>query len=94
MSLAFNVLLSAIVLTVGAFRTPDHARCPRGWWLAEGIRRSGSFVCRPPVIGGDDDVLTGLQTSIQPPEAIAGQIYCSPPKVPITLYDFATVTCR
>lgn len=80
-------VLTAIVFVIAAFSRPTHARCPRGWWLPEGIRRSGEFTCRPAPVGGDDDALTGRDTATQSPAELSGQIYCTGGAVPVVNGD-------
>ena len=86
-------LFSVVVLCWSMATHPTQRRCPDGWWLPEGVRRSGAFVCRPSPIGGDDDVLTGKSTGVQPPGAIRGRVYCTGGSVPIVRYDGLTVGC-
>ena len=88
------IVLNIIVLLCIAFARPKTATCPQGWWLPEGLRRTGEFVCRPQAIGGDDDVLTGRSTAIQPSGELHGRIYCTNGTEPIIRRDGVTVGCQ
>lgn len=66
-----DLFVSLVVLVGAALTHPTVARCPHGWVVAGGVRRSGSFVCRPDLVGEEND-------PVQPPGAIAGRVYCSP----------------
>jgi len=88
------VFISVLVLGVTSITKPSTARCPKGWSLSTGIRRSGDFSCWPAPVGGNDDVLTGRQTAIQPPGELRGKIYCTGGTEPIVGYDGVSVGCQ
>lgn len=88
------LVVSVIILTFGVVTRPERARCPQSWWFAEGVRRDGSFACFPPVIGGDDDVLTGRNTGYMAPERLRGRIYCDGQDEPVISWRSDAVFCR
>ena len=48
---------------------PTKRACPRGWWMAEGVRRSGEFKCRPALLGPEND-------APQPAGELRGFVVC------------------
>lgn len=91
----FVYLVLGVVCTLCAMFMikPQHASCPPGWWLPEGIRRSGVYVCRPTPIG--DTVRVGkaiVDQSVQPTGYVVGQIFCEPNAIP-TIVDTRSVAC-
>jgi hypothetical protein len=89
-----SLLLSELLLCWSMLAHPRAARCPDGWWLRDGIRRDGSFSCRRPPLGGDDDVLTGRSTAVDQPGELRARIYCTGGAVPIVREDGRTVGCQ
>jgi hypothetical protein len=71
---------------------PKRFECPRGWWLPEGVRRSGDFVCRPDLVGGVDDRPGGADHSIEPFGLVVGRVFCNAGTVPIVVGS-RIVTC-
>lgn len=78
-------LVSFILLFSGAITRPQRAQCPPGWWLAEGVRRDGSFACYHVPIGDTVRDARGIVSdpSTQPPGEIRGRIYCTGGAQPI-----------
>lgn len=70
--------LGSIFLLLWAMAAhPQHASCPRGWWLPEGARPDGRYECRPGVRGGLDDAPGTADTAVQPPGWLDGRVYCT-----------------
>lgn len=90
----FFVVVSIFTLTFSEMTRPTRATCPKGWSLALGIRVDGTFACRPAIVGGDDDVLTGGTTSVQPPGTIYRRIYCTGGSLPVINASGLTVGCQ
>lgn len=90
---AYTLLSMAVMLVWLAMR-PQHINCPTRWWVPEGIRRSGDFVCRPPLTGDDARDARGIlrDHSKQPPGFIAMRVYCPPNSIP-TLIGPGTGLC-
>jgi len=86
-------LLSALVLCLAFFTRPTHAACPHGWWMPEGVRRTGEFVCRPVPVGDDVRTPRGILVdhSVQPDGHVYLRVYCQPNAIP-TIVD-TTVFC-
>jgi hypothetical protein len=42
-------LASLFLLGTAEIQRPTLARCPQGWSIADGVRRSGEFACSPPL---------------------------------------------
>lgn len=93
-------LVTIVMLLVGTVTRPTRARCPQGFHMVDGVRTAdgplghrGSFRCARPPIGGDDDVLTGKSTAIEPPGELRGRIYCTGGTMPIVV-ESTTVGCQ
>jgi hypothetical protein len=93
-------ILSVALLLYGVVARPTRFRCPRGWYIADGVRTDdhflgprGSFACRRPPIGGDDDVMTGRNTAVERPGAVRLCVYCIGGFVLIVI-DERTVGCQ
>jgi len=89
------VLLSLLVFFVAAVTRPRTARCPRGWWLDEGVRPDGTYECSPlpppkwrrsPRGGWEDE-------SADDDGAIGGRVYCTGGSVPVDV-DGIAVSCE
>lgn len=70
--------LSCVVVCAAIAARPHHARCPSGWFLPEGVRADGHFVCRPvpPIRDGTSPRGGYLDLSVQPPGSLYGRVYC------------------
>lgn len=57
---------------------PHAARCPDGWWLPEGVRSDGSFICKPnaPIHDGTTPRGGYIDLSTEPPGWLRGRVYC------------------
>lgn len=90
MSDIVSLALSTLVLIASMVVEPTRAACPRGWVIAEGLDRAGSFVCRPERIGCDylDRICE------QPPGFIAGRIYCAPGFEPAQFHEGDGARCQ
>lgn len=89
------VILSLLVFFVAGITRPTRARCPRGWWLPEGVRPSGVYECAPirPArwvrtrrggwIDASSDAASGFE----------GEIYCTGGAVPVVV-DGVAVSCE
>ncbi|MBA3540536.1 MAG: hypothetical protein H0T79_13080 [Deltaproteobacteria bacterium] len=65
-----------LVLLVGFVVRPSRADCPLRWHL-EGVKPSGSYLCRPN--GGPSDA-----DEASPPGWLRGRVYCTGGTVPVT----------
>lgn len=93
-------LVSTVLLAIAAFTHPIRWTCPTGMILPTGVRTqdlwgepAGSFVCKRPPIGGDEDVLTGKSTAREQPGELRGRVYCTNGQLPIVV-DYRTVGCQ
>ena len=90
-------ILSLLILALSALLRPTQARCPVGYDLRTGIRRSGRYQCWPhPVAplgwrGGPIEEWDGTngrpERSVQPDGVIEGRIWCGTGVVPIVVDD-------
>jgi len=89
-----SCLLSICILLSAFITRPVAARCPAGWYVDSGIRRSGEFSCRPQIVG--DPLYDGAggypERGVQPPGRLRGHIYCTGGSVPIVV-DINIVGC-
>jgi hypothetical protein len=85
-------IVSLFVLAVGAIHRPSTARCPPGWLIAEGIRRSGEFACTLPLPAGCGEPV-GPERPCPPRPLIHGQIWCPETSEPMMI-DHRAVGCR
>lgn len=76
--------------------TPQTATCPTGWWIPEGVRRTGDFVCRPSPVGDTQRTPAGILVdhSVQPAGELRRHVTCGARAVPIIISDGRTVSCR
>lgn len=74
---------------------PERARCPDGYDVRAGIRRSGDFECWPRPVGDPDyDGTYGKpERGTQSDAIIRGRIYCTGGTQPIVV-DYLTVGCQ
>ena len=70
--------------------------CDVGWWIPEGVRRSGEFVCRPAPRGDTERTARGvlIDHSIQPAGEIHKHVICGGVAVPVIENYGRTVVCR
>lgn len=70
--------------------------CAIGWWIPEGVRRSGEFVCRPAPRGDTERTKAGIliDHSVQPAGEIHKHVICGGIAVPVIETDGRTVSCR
>lgn len=102
LAVAIAVVLALPLRTCEMVAHPTHGRCPPGWHLPEGIRTDdgwpgrprGTYICKRPPLGGDDDVLTGRDTAIDQPGEIRRRIYCTNGQREIAGSDGRTVGCQ
>ena len=81
-------LASALLELASLVARPVSARCPRGWWLAEGVSRRGEFACYfDPLI--DDGDSAPVVHDVRP--VIRSRVWCIPAQRPIT--DGVLVRC-
>ena len=91
---ALYAVASIVLIMVGLVIRPPHATCPPRWWIPEGMRTNGEFVCRPPLTGTDERTARGILVdhSTQPPGGIELHVYCPPNSIP-TLIGPGTGLC-
>lgn len=85
------LLLAYLFIWLGSpIIRPQHARCPRGWYV-EGVRESGRTQCRPvpPVMCGDGS----YDPCPQDDRALPLQIYCTNGTRPIVV-DNRAIGCQ
>lgn len=81
--------LASVLLHIGVNITrPSVAECPKGWWLATGVRTTGEFEC---YLTDRDDEWPAIDAS--PLGVIGGRIYCRPGFAPLVI-DHRRVACR
>jgi hypothetical protein len=70
--------------------------CPPGWWIPEGVRRTGEFVCRPAPRGVTERDHRGVLVdhSSQPAGELEMHVTCGGTSVPVIDADGRTVSCR
>lgn len=91
------VTLGAIVAFLWVVATsPTRTECPKGWWIPEGVRASGSFTCKRSPVGDDYRDAGGIlrDRSVMPEGSLAGHVWCEPPARPVIANDGRTVLCR
>lgn len=87
-----HMLLGLVVLLAFAFARPERATCPAGYYV-EGIRPSGSTLCRRSETGGPDCAGAAACPDIEiDRHPIPLQIYCTGGSTPIVV-DARTVGC-
>lgn len=76
--------------------SPREESCARGWWIPEGVRRTGEFTCRPSPRGVTERDARGIlrDQSVQPPGAVRMRVYCADDEDAVALDDGRTVACR
>jgi hypothetical protein len=79
-----------------AITPPSKAACPTGWWIPEGVRRSGDFTCRPVPVGDTERLANGriVDHSVQPVGEREMHVICGVGAVPVIAVDGRTVSCR
>lgn len=66
-------IASALLELAGTVMRPTSATCPRGFWLATGVQRGGSFACWYDPLTDDTD--TAPREHPQRP-VIRGKVWC------------------
>lgn len=87
----FFAVVTICLFLVSSAVKPSRARCPRGWWLGEGVSENGTFACYPP---GDDKYLEQRAQRLHPADVLRSKIYCTNGMRPIIAYDGETVGCQ
>jgi hypothetical protein len=92
----FFAIVSVLTILVCCALQPTHARCPRGWYLDDGVRRSGVYTCGRDLVGDPnrDGTYGRPDISVKPPGEIWGRIYCTGGSHPIVSDDNVTVGCQ
>lgn len=92
---ALALTLSLCALAAATVCRPQRARCPVGYDLRTGIRRSGSFQCWPQPVGPRDwdGTWQRPERSVQPAGVVESRLYCTGGSRPIVV-DAATVGCQ
>lgn len=97
-ALLFGSMVS-MMASIGAL--PREIDCPAGTFASSGIRTEpwgglprGAFLCQPPPIGGDDDVITGRQTARQPAGVFWGWLRCADNETPTVKDNASGVRCK
>jgi hypothetical protein len=85
-------IASLFVLAVAQIHRPSTARCPPGWFISEGIRRSGEFACSLP-LPADCGEPVGAERPCPSMPLIHGQIWCAETSEPVMI-DHQAVACR
>lgn len=93
---ALAILISIAILAISSVCRPSRARCPAGYDLRTGIRRSGHFECWPSPDGDPDYDGTWQrpERSVQREDVLTGRIYCTGGAQPIAGDDGSTVGCQ
>jgi hypothetical protein len=89
--------LGTIVLFLWVFATtPQRTSCPPHWWIPEGVRTTGAFVCKRSPVGDDHRDANGIlhDDSVQPDGTLDGHVWCEAPSRPVIATDGRTVLCR
>lgn len=87
-----HVIIAILVLLRGVCAQPRAARCPPRWYLSEGVRRSGEYVCHEPLPRSLDDTRDGASQGSDGLR-IPGRIYCTGGARSIVV-DERTVGCQ
>lgn len=82
--LAFDTLLSILVLATASAAAPRSASCPAGHgWMNNGIRPSGEFSCLHHSV---------VESDAPADRELRGRLYCGPNETPIVINERA-VAC-
>lgn len=83
------ILWSLLVAAAGVTR-PSSARCPDGWWLAEGVSPRGAFAC---YLSDSRDRREWPPIEAAPLVVIRSRIYCGVVN-PAIVVDAQHVRCK
>lgn len=91
-----SLVSSAICIAWACATYHPREVCPIGWWIPEGVRRTGEFVCRPTPRGATERNKKGIlmDRSVQPAGALERHVTCGVGAVPVIEADGRTVSCR
>lgn len=87
-------LISAAVLLIADACEPSSARCPPGWTLLEGVRRSGEFACYSPMDPPGCGDLEGTNVPCKKAYRIWGRIWCTNGQEPAIGDRWEIVSCQ
>ena len=70
MSDIIAIILSCLMIAGAALVRPTSARCPKGYYLATGVRENGAFACWTPIPPEDENL------PVPDRYAVRSRIYC------------------
>ena len=89
-------LLAVCVMAMGSLMRPTYARCPDGWYVAEGAPTSGASACRVEE-PEKPSPCAGKRRCPDLPDLrprIPIQIYCTKPTRPVIVERWQAIACR
>lgn len=89
----FATLIALVVTLPLVLLMPSSARCPVGWSLHEGVRRSGEFACYGPLSPAGCGEPVGPEVPCRKPEITRSRVHCTGGSIPV-VRDHRTVACQ
>jgi hypothetical protein len=91
----FAAIAAVVLLLAGVVLQPSSSsgRCPAGWSLGEGVRRTGEFACYSPPPHDCGEPRGPNERPCPTPVKARGRIHCTGGSVPIVV-DERTVGCQ